>query len=159
MAKRNNFSLELNVEEKDFSRLLEIWEASIRATHHFLKESDIRFYKPIVMNSFSSLTLACIRNELKEPVGFIGVTNKKIEMLFVDPAYFGKGIGRQLVEYAVSFLGASKLDVNEQNKTALGFYEHLDFEVVGGSDVDAMGKPFPLLHMINSKLPSNLNIK
>jgi putative acetyltransferase len=37
--------------------------------------------------------------------------------------------------------------VNEQNPAACGFYEHLGFVVVGRSEVDGTGRPFPLLHM------------
>jgi len=37
--------------------------------------------------------------------------------------------------------------VNEQNVDARGFYEALGFAVVGGSPVDDMGLPFPILHM------------
>lgn len=40
--------------------------------------------------------------------------------------------------------GASELDVNEQ---ARGFYEHMGFKVVGRSETDDMGDPFPILHM------------
>ena len=39
------------------------------------------------------------------------------------------------------------LDVNEQNEQALGFYLHMGLEVVGRSERDDFGKPYPLLHM------------
>jgi putative acetyltransferase len=44
-------------------------------------------------------------------------------------------------------LGATQLDVNEQNEQAVGFYRRLGFEVVGRSAEDGLGQPFPLLHM------------
>jgi putative acetyltransferase len=52
-----------------------------------------------------------------------------------------------LLTYAVTTLGATILDVNEQNEQALGFYLRMGFEVVGRSPLDGMGKPYPLLHM------------
>ena len=70
-----------------------------------------------------------------------------IEMLFVHPAWRGHGIGRQLLVYAIDVLGATTLDVNEQNEQALGFYLHMGLEVVGRSERDDFGKPYPLLHM------------
>ncbi|QDU40899.1 putative N-acetyltransferase YjaB [Maioricimonas rarisocia] len=30
---------------------------------------------------------------------------------------------------------------------AVGFYRHLGADVIGRSDRDSMGKPFPLLHL------------
>ncbi|ENH9207696.1 GNAT family N-acetyltransferase, partial [Vibrio vulnificus] len=44
-------------------------------------------------------------------------------------------------------LGVTKVDVNEQNPQAVGFYEHMGFKVVSRSPLDDMGKPFPILHM------------
>lgn len=44
-------------------------------------------------------------------------------------------------------LGASEVDVNEQNEQAVGFYRRMGFEVAGRSAEDGMGLPFPLLHM------------
>jgi len=41
----------------------------------------------------------------------------------------------------------ASVDVNEQNQQAVGFYRRLGFEVEGRSEVDSMGKPFPLLHL------------
>ena len=66
---------------------------------------------------------------------------------FVDPAYFGKGVGSSLLSHAVSVLGADRVDVNEQNERALGFYERHGFVVTGRSQVDGTGRPYPLLHM------------
>ncbi|MNN83835.1 putative N-acetyltransferase YjaB [compost metagenome] len=48
---------------------------------------------------------------------------------------------------AIDELHAEQLDVNEQNAQALGFYLHQGFEVVGRSETDGMGQPYPLLHM------------
>jgi putative acetyltransferase len=39
------------------------------------------------------------------------------------------------------------VDVNEQNPEAARFYEACGFAVVGRSELDDGGRPFPLLHM------------
>ncbi len=65
----------------------------------------------------------------------------------MHPAWRGHGIGRQLLVYAIDVLGATTLDVNEQNEQALGFYLHMGLEVIGRSERDDFGKPYPLLHM------------
>ena len=41
----------------------------------------------------------------------------------------------------------NKVDVNEQNPQALGFYQHYGFEVIDRSPLDGSGKPYPILHM------------
>ncbi len=41
----------------------------------------------------------------------------------------------------------TKVDVNEQNPQAVGFYEHMGFRLVSKSELDGEGKPYPILHM------------
>lgn len=88
-----------------------------------------------------------MRNDQGQVVGFIGVVESKVEMLFIHPLWRGKGIGYKLLKYAVKTLDATKVDVNEQNEQVVGFYLRMGFAVEGRSDLDSMGKPFPLLHM------------
>jgi putative acetyltransferase len=33
---------------------LEVWKASVRATHHFLAEADLQFFKPLVAGGFAA---------------------------------------------------------------------------------------------------------
>lgn len=80
-------------------------------------------------------------------IGFLGVANKKIEMLFLLPVYIGKGWGRLMVNFAISNLQAYTVDVNEQNLSAVAFYKKLGFEVYERTLVDDQGKGYPLLRM------------
>jgi putative acetyltransferase len=133
---------------KDFPPVVEVWEASVRATHLFLREADIQFFKSLVRDAlYKVMELACVRDEKSQIVGFVGVVEGKVEMLFIHPLWRGQGIGRRLLEYAVKVLGSTKVDVNEQNEQAVGFYLRMGFEVKGRSELDSLGKPFPLLHM------------
>jgi putative acetyltransferase len=75
------------------------------------------------------------------------VEGDEVGALFIHPDWRGQGIGRHLFTYAVETLGATKVDVNEQNDQAVGFYQRMGFEVVGRSEDDGLGQPFPLLHM------------
>jgi putative acetyltransferase len=132
----------------DFARVVAVWEASVRATHTFVTEADIEVIRPLVRAGLPHVPhVLCVRERAGQVAGFIGVEDGKVEMLFVHPAWRGQGIGRRLLSYAVTTLGARELDVNEQNPRALGFYLRMGFEVVGRSAVDNIGKPYPLLHM------------
>lgn len=68
-------------------------------------------------------------------------------MLFVHDRARGRGVGTALLQHVISRENVRTVDVNEQNPAALGFYEHAGFSVVGRSDVDSAGKPYPLLHL------------
>jgi hypothetical protein len=38
------------VAPEDYPRVVEVWEASVRATHHFVTESDIEIFRPLVFD-------------------------------------------------------------------------------------------------------------
>jgi putative acetyltransferase len=133
---------------EDYARVVELWEASVRATHAFVTEEDITVFRPLVWDGLPAVPhLLGVRDLAGHVVGFIGVQEQEVEALFVHPDWRGKGIGRRLLSYAVMTLGAQILDVNEQNPQAIGFYERMGFEVIGRSAEDGLGKPYPLLHM------------
>lgn len=75
------------------------------------------------------------------------MADQNLEMLFIHPDYRGVNIGKTLLEYSIEHLSVTKVDVNEQNDQALGFYKHCGFVVKGRSELDSSGKPFPILHM------------
>jgi putative acetyltransferase len=136
------------VHPEDIPHIVEVWEASVRETHHFLTEADIELFKPLVEQELPSMAeLACVRDGAGQLVGFVGVEKDKVEMLFVHPEWRGQGIGRHLLEHAVRSLDATRVDVNEQNEQGVGFYQRMRFGVEGRSELDSVGKPFPLLHM------------
>lgn len=136
------------VHADDFPRVVEVWEASVRATHHFLSEADIQFLQPLIPDALSHVAkLACVRDGAGQVAGFVGVEGDKVEMLFIHPTWRGRGAGSRLLRYAVDVLGAQSVDVNEQNEQAVGFYLQMGFKVEGRSELDSTGRPFPLLHL------------
>ncbi len=144
----NDFSI-LKLGQPDYQEIIEVWEASVRATHHFLKEEDIQFFKPLILAHYlDTVNRFGVRNEESELLGFLGVHEDKIEMLFLHPDSFGRGIGKALTFFAVHKLGGTEVDVNEDNPQAVGFYEHLGFKTISRSETDPLGKPFPILSMV-----------
>ena len=80
-------------------------------------------------------------------MGFMGAQGGRLEMLFLDPAVRGQGLGRWLLTHGIARLGATELTVNEQNPQAVGFYEHLGFKTYRRTETDEEGRPYPLLYM------------
>lgn len=133
---------------QDYPELLALWENSVRATHDFITEQDITSFKPMILEqAFPVVSLKCIKNNNNVILGFIGIHQQKVEMLFILNEARGQGIGKKLMEYAIAELSVNRVDVNEQNPLAIGFYQHLGFKVASRSPVDDMGKPFPILHL------------
>lgn len=135
------------ITKPDYPRVVDVWEASVRATHDFLREDDIVRFRTLVPGLLGTVTLLGVRDDAGDIIAFLGVSGENVEMLFVHPSAIGKGVGRALLGHAVDELGATSVDVNEQNTQAVGFYEHLGFKVIRRSPLDGMGNPYPLLHM------------
>lgn len=129
------------------SNLTELWEKSVRATHHFLAEDDIIKLTPFVIMGLNEIETLVVKFENDIPIAFMGIENHKIEMLFVTPEQFNKGVGREFIELALSKFAVEYVDVNEQNPQAVGFYKHMGFEAFERTEFDEQGNPFPILKM------------
>ena len=129
-------------------QLVEVWDKSVRETHLFLSDEEIRNiekYIPQALESIAHLVIAVTDEEV--PVAFMGIEERKLEMLFISPEYRGKGLGKQLLHYGIETYSVNELGVNEQNPQAKGFYEHMGFEVVRRTETDEQGNPYPILYM------------
>ena len=134
------------------ANILEIWEASVRASHRFLTEEDIRSLYPqaeeaILQEAILQIETLWVMQDGPRPVGFMGVQERKIEMLFLHPDYFRKGLGKIFVELAFRDLNVEYVDVNEQNPDAVKFYERMGFRTFHRDATDDQGNPFPILRM------------
>ena len=78
--------------------------------------------------------------------GFIGLSSNLIEMLFINDNCRGKGYGSALTDFALK-QGATKVDVNEQNASALNFYQARGFRITGRDETDDAGRHYPILHL------------
>lgn len=132
----------------DHPQLLNIWLRSVRATHHFLKESDIEELLPQLRDIYLPAVELWVAVDAEDcPLGFVGLNENHVEMLFIEPGLRGKGIGRTLLDHARRSRSQMSVDVNEQNPDAVGFYLHYGFIQTGRSPLDGEGRPFPLLHL------------
>lgn len=129
-------------------QLLSVWESSVNATHFFLSEDEIKNIKKYVPQALKDIQhLIIIENENQVPVGFMGIVEEHLEMLFISDDERGKGLGKVLLEYGIEKYSINDLAVNEQNPLAKGFYEHMGFKVYKRTANDEQGRPYPLLYM------------
>lgn len=131
----------------EYPQLVEIWRSAVRATHDFLSEEDFARIEDNLAGSYFPAVSLIVADRGGRPVGFAGVAAGNLEMLFVSDDARGSGIGSELLREAIGSLGATQVDVNEQNVDALGFYLSRGFVRVGRSELDGDGKPYPILHL------------
>lgn len=137
----------ISYEDNFREQMINVWERSVRATHYFIAPDDFAYFRDIVKNiDFHLFSVYCLRSAGRV-IGFIGVADKAIEMLFIDPDFFRQGLGKKLVKFALEDLGAEKVDVNEQNISAVKFYSKFGFVTYERTDKDPQGKDYPILKM------------
>lgn len=129
-------------------QLLKVWENSVRTTHLFLSDNEIKNIKKYVPKALKDISyLIVAEDENNSPVAFMGAANQKLEMLFISSEERKKGLGKKLLQYGIENYSIKELAVNEQNPDAKGFYEHMGFQVYKRTETDEQGNPYPLLYM------------
>ncbi|AYN01603.1 GNAT family N-acetyltransferase [Chryseobacterium sp. 3008163] len=130
-----------------YPKIMEIWESAVKATHDFLSEEDFNYFKEIIPRDYlPNLEVYLILENLK-PQGFASVADGNLEMLFIHNDVRGKGLDKKLYEFMKAKTRLIKVDVNEQNPQAIGFYEKLGFKQTRRSEKDGSGKNYPIIHM------------
>ena len=75
-------------------------------------------------------------------VGFVGVDGKYLGWLYIDPAYYGKGIGRALLEIGLREIGSGAWTIAlDGNQKAISLYESEGFQEVKRFASDNAGYP------------------
>ncbi len=131
----------------DYPRIMEIWESAVLATHHFLAEEDFIYFKEAIPRDYLPNLEVYLITEDNETKGFAAAAEGNLEMLFIHDDTRGKGYGKALYQFIKEKTGLTKVDVNEQNPQAIGFYEKMGFKKTGRSEKDGSGKNYPLIHM------------
>ncbi|NIJ37276.1 putative acetyltransferase [Sphingopyxis panaciterrae] len=131
----------------DGERVVQIWRDAVDATHDFLTAADRTAIEEEVKSFLPAAPLWLAVDSGDRAIGFMLLDGTSMEALFIDPAHRGAGIGRALVEHALTQHPALTTEVNEQNAQAAGFYERLGFVPTGRSDRDGQDRPYPLIHL------------
>jgi len=136
------------------SEIIQIWKNSVDATHDFLTAHDRQEIEKEVVSFFSQTPVWVATNQEDQPLGFMFLHEGHLEALFVDASARGLGVGKRLISYALDLHPDLRVDVNEQNQQAVGFYQHMGFQVSGRSGQDNQGRPYPLLHLSKANVMS-----
>ena len=95
--------------ESDYPAIIELWELSVKASHLFLPEDYLQRIKRLLPLILPTVKLFVhLDKDQKTITGFLGVSEEKIEMLFIHPAKRGEGIGTLLNNFAVESWGLTE---------------------------------------------------
>lgn len=102
---------------------------SVDATHDFLSAEYRAELEELVRSFLPEAPLWVAVNERDRPVGFMLLSGQHMDALFIDPDVRGCGVGRMLVEHALSMAPELTTNVNEQNARAVGSIRSWDLRL------------------------------
>lgn len=89
----------------DRDALLEVWRKASALAHPFLSEDFMAREAEYMRNVFRADGERWVLEENGQPIGFIALIDNEIAGLFLHPSFHGKGLGRAMVDHAVSLKG------------------------------------------------------
>jgi GNAT superfamily N-acetyltransferase len=117
-------------------RWMEIWKDALTITPDFITDNEVY--------------AAMVESEVAGFYALIAAEGKMLlEHMWVDPAYIGTGIGKQLFNHAMEVatsLNASVIEI-ESDPNAEGFYKRMGARRIGEieSEIEGMPRILPLL--------------
>jgi len=121
----------LNIQETIGTYLSEAFTAKKLSVELMTNDSDFYFiYADDELAGYLKINYAPVQTDLNDP------DSLEIERIYVKKEFKGKGLGKQLMDYAIRLAEeAGKkylwLGVWEKNKGAIGFYKHSGFTETG----------------------------
>ena len=108
--------------DSDTACLSDIWLRASMIAHPFIGEAALREQQPLMEDVYLPMASTWVAETGGQAVGFVCLLKSHIAALFVDPAFQGQGIGRALLDFAVSRHNVLTLEVYTDNSKAVAFY-------------------------------------
>ena len=117
--------------EADIDKVMDIWMKSTIKAHDFISKEYWQNNYNTVKEVYIPMSETFVYKDVQGIKGFISVINNEfIGALFVDIDFQGNGIGKQLIDYAVSKYGKLQLAVYKENKKSVEFYINRGFKII-----------------------------
>jgi putative acetyltransferase len=114
-------------EERDIEVVVSCWRKASEVAHPFLTDAFLDHEDGNLRNIYLALAETWVIEVENSVVGFIALIENEIGGLFLDPEFHGQGLGRALVDKAVTEKGPLKVEVFRDNVIGRGFYDAYGF--------------------------------
>lgn len=113
----------------DIDRIIDIWLGTSLLAHDFIAADYWIGNQEAMRNQYipSCKTYVYEDNESGEVLGFVSMNEGYLAAIFVTPAFQGKGIGRELLNYVKNISPVITLSVYSKNTPSIHFYKREGF--------------------------------
>lgn len=128
-----------SLQKADINRVADIWLDTNLKAHSFISaqywESNYELVKEML-----SQAEVYVYEDGQKIQGFIGLSDKYIEGIFVSEKMQSQGIGKLLLNYIKDRKDVLRLNVYQKNIRAIHFYQREGFEIQCGGLDEATGE-------------------
>ncbi|MGR3711561.1 MAG: GNAT family N-acetyltransferase [Shimia sp.] len=129
----------------DSDAVIAIWRAASNQAHSFLSEAFVEKAGAEIRDIYLPMAETYVAEVNGTPRGFIALIGNEVGGFFMDPESQGQGMGRALMDVAVSKPNRLELDVFVENPIGRRFYMAYGF--VQGDERADEASGFPVLRM------------
>lgn len=115
--------------DADCDGVIEAWFAASVIATPFLSDEFIAGERVNIRTKWLPMAETWVYEVDGDIAGFIALIENEVGAIFVHPDYQGRGIGRALMDHAVSLRDELFLDVFEQNTIGRRFYDRYGFQL------------------------------
>ncbi|MBU3886929.1 GNAT family N-acetyltransferase [Methylosinus sporium] len=147
--------------DSDWPALLDLWVAAWRTTYadiDFEARRDWLRDRLVQLERGGAQTLLLLEGAGRALIGFVTVDPRThwLDQLCVRPDRFGSGAAEALIEAARSLSPARlRLDVNQDNRRAVAFYEREGFMRIAEGGPSLSGRPTSIMEWTTDGAPKS----
>jgi putative acetyltransferase len=115
---------------QDEDPVVSVWYEASELAHPFLSKSFMKETETTIREQYLPKAETWVSEKDGQVAGFISLLGNEVGALFLAPEFHGKGMGRQLMDKAVSLRGKLTVGVFRENPIGRRFYEAYGFRFV-----------------------------
>lgn len=113
--------------DNDANAVVAIWRAASELAHPFLTTAFLDAEEQNVRSVYPAFAEISVLEEDGVVVGFIALIESEVGAIFLAPEHHGRGLGRKMMDFAVSQKGSVTVDVFKANAIGRAFYDRYGF--------------------------------
>ena len=115
---------------EDVDDVVSVWRMASDLAHPFLTQAFQDKEQHNVRHVYPQFAEIWVKEESGNIIGFIALIENELGAIFLHPDFHSRGMGREMMDFAVQQKGRLTLDVFEKNKIGRRFYKRYGFTFV-----------------------------
>lgn len=117
-------------QDSDVDAVVSVWRVASDLAHPFLTKEFQDDAAVKVRNVYLQFAETWVKEVDDEVIGFIALIENEVGALFISPMHHGKGMGRELMDFAVRQKGSVTVEVFKENPIGRKFYDRYGFRII-----------------------------